>query len=212
MKPVATGGRWLHDGSNTRCVSDDAIQLAQASDSGDSWSLINPMCFQEPLAPWTAARRARKPLRLDAVYRAFRTLQTRHDVLIVEGVGGLLVPLTYRVTVADLAKRLGLPLVLVARPGLGTLNHTLLSLHVIRQLRLPLAGVVINQATSPSRDPMAQVSERTNPEVLRRFGRTPVLGPLPFHQHHVRVRRDAETFARWIEDHLSKRFLESLLA
>ncbi len=211
MKPVATGGRWLRDGSNTRCVSDDAIQLAQASDSGDSWSLINPICFQEPLAPSAAAQRAHKPLRLDAVYRAFRTLHMRHDVLIVEGVGGLLVPLTDRVTVADLAKRLGLPLVLVARPGLGTLNHTFLSLHVIRHLRLPLAGVVINQATSPSHDPMAQVSERTNPEMLRRVGRIPVLGLLPFHQHVGIIQRDPPLLARWIGEHLPKRFLESLI-
>lgn len=211
MKPVATGGRWLRDGSHRRRVSDDAIQLAQASASHDAWSLINPICFQEPLAPSTAAQRAHTPLHLETVYRAFRILRARHDLLIVEGVGGLLVPLTQRLTVADVAQRLGLPLVLVARPGLGTLNHTFLSLHVIRELRLSFAGVVINHARPTPRDLMARVAERTNPEVVRRFGRVPVLGSLPFRQRPARVQEDATGLARWIEHYLSKRFLESFI-
>jgi len=120
MKPIATGGRWAP--ADQRWVSDDARRLAQAAGSGDPWPLVNPVCCKEPLAPATAAQRARSPIRLDEVLRAFRSLQARHEWLIVEGIGGLLVPLTARATVADLARRLHLPVIVVARPGLGTLN------------------------------------------------------------------------------------------
>jgi len=181
MKPVATGGRWLREGSAGRWISDDARQLVRAAGVSDPWSLVNPVCFQEPLAPFTAALRARTPIQLRPIVDAFRRLAARHDVLIVEGVGGLLVPLTPTVTVADLARRLGLPLLVVARPGLGTLNHTLLTLHGAKTLGLAVHGIVVNHAQKPPQDAMARLAQQTNSSILRRLTRVPLVGVVPFH-------------------------------
>ena len=214
MKPVATGGRFVANGATGRWVCDDARWLAGAAGVDDPWSLINPVCFKEPLAPWTAARRARTTIRLDAPLAAFRALGRRHPFLIVEGVGGLLVPLGRRMSVADLAKRLGLPLVVVARPGLGTLNHTLLTLECARRLRLPVRGVIMNQAKPPSRDPMSRLAEATNPGILARIAGAPVLGRLPFlaamdGRHRV-TEVEAMALNRWAGRHLDPQFLDEL--
>jgi len=176
MKPVATGGRRLEG----RWVSDDAVRLARAAGTDDPWTLVNPVCFREPLAPWTAALRRRAPIRVARILEAFQTLGKRHEFLVVEGVGGLLVPLTARTTVADLAVRLRLPVLLVARPGLGTLNHTLLSLQCLRNKRLRLIGILMNQSEPPPAGAMSRLASRTNPEILRRIARAPMLGRLPF--------------------------------
>jgi len=215
MKPVATGGRFLANGTAGRWVSHDAKRLASAAGVDDPWPLMNPICFKEPLAPWTAARRARAPIRLDAVLDAFHTLRTRHRFLIVEGVGGLCVPLGPRATVADLAKQLGLPLVLVARPGLGTLNHTLLTLACARQCGLRVAGLILNSASPSPRAPMARLAERTNPQILARMGRVPLLGQLPFLPAlDGRARMtlgESKALSQWLERHLDPEFLNELI-
>lgn len=215
MKPIATGGRWTTNGAAGRWVSDDARWLAAAAQVDDPWSLINPICFKEPLAPWTAARRAGTAIRLETPVAAFRALSNRHPFLIVEGVGGLLVPLGPKTTVADLAQRLGLPLVLVARPGLGTLNHTLLTLACARRLRLPVRGLILNQADPPSRDPMARLADATNPEILKRLAHVPRMGRLPFLPAlGPRARAGSVTalsLRRWITRRLDTQLLDELI-
>ena len=217
MKPVATGGRMVREGASPRrqgggsrvvrwhCVSDDARRLAASAGVTDPWSLINPVCFREPLAPWTAAMRAGNPIQLRTVLDAFQSLSARHELLIVEGVGGLMVPLGPRLTVGMLAARLGLPLILVARPGLGTLNHTMLSLQYARALKLPVRGIILNETQAPRRDPMARLAERTNPGILKRMTAVPILGSFPFapalvkHRHRL---RDSKALSRWVARHL----------
>jgi dethiobiotin synthetase len=211
MKPIATGGTSLAGPGGKRWVSEDAIRLVQACGSADPWSLVNPICFQEPLAPWTAALRARHPIQVNAVIEAFHAMARRHDALIVEGVGGLLVPLSAHLTVADLVRRLDLPLLLVARARLGTLNHTLLSLHYARQRGLHPVGVVLNHAEQPPRDSMSRVVERTNPMILKRLTSVPVAGPLPFRPRDTQEGRSATALADWIEAHLGRRFLTRVL-
>ena len=209
MKPVATGGRWVRQRGAARLVSDDAVRLARAARATDDWALINPVCFEEPLAPWTAARRLHTAIRLKRVHEAYRILAARHDVLIVEGVGGLLVPLTARVTIADVAKRMGLPLLVVARPGLGTLNHTLLTLQCLRQLKLPCAGVVVNHGLPASRQPMARLAERTNHEILEILA--PLAGVTPFHRGLFRNGAPVPArLVRWVESSLNSSLLRQI--
>ena len=180
MKPVATGGRRLKEGGTTHWVSDDARHLARAARSNDPWRLINPVCYREPIAPWTGARRAGTAIRMPELVDACERLRSRHAFLVVEGIGGLLVPLTARLSVSDLAKRLGLPLLIVARAGLGTLNHSLLSLAEARRKRLPVVGFVLNYADPPARDSASRLTYMTNPAMLRELAGVPVFGPLPF--------------------------------
>lgn len=192
MKPVATGGRRVAG----RWVSEDALRLARAAGSRDPWALVNPVCFPEPLAPWTAAVRARRAIRLAPLVQAFERLQRRHAFMIVEGVGGLLVPLSPRRSTAQLMQRLGLPLVVVTRPDLGTLNHTLLTLEAARARGLRVLGLIINHARPPARGSMDRLAQETNPEMLARCGRVPVLGQLPW--QHPAVRHLTPQFLAWL--------------
>ena len=128
-KPVATGarpvgGRWL---------ADDTAILAEAAGVGDDWEAVTPFAFPDPVAPPLAARRRGVALNLGIVAAAVRRRARPGGALLVEGVGGLLCPLTERETVADLVRELALPLVVVARRSLGTLNHTLLTLEAARR-------------------------------------------------------------------------------
>lgn len=210
MKPIATGARPLRGDGGCRALSDDARFLRRAAQVRDGWPLINPVCLQEPLAPWTAALRAKRSIRLAPILQAFRMLASRHELLIVEGVGGLLVPLSARLTVADLARAMGLPLLLVARPGLGTLNHTLLTLECARRRRLPVVGVVFNHAKPPVDDWMTRLADRTNPQILKRLIRVPVLGTLPFHPAMAGPRVSTQVLSTWISQRLSRQSLACL--
>lgn len=172
MKPFASGGRIVKG----RLVSDDARFLKSAAGVNDPLDLINPICLKPPLAPSMAAEVAKKAINLDTVWAAWRTLTRRHTTVVVEGVGGLLVPLLTGFTVADLAEKLHLPLVIVTRPALGTLNHTALTVHVARSYGLRILGLIVNSA-APGKKGLA---ERLNPAALELFTKVPVLAELPY--------------------------------
>jgi dethiobiotin synthetase len=130
---------------------------------------VTPWAFPDPVAPPLAARRQGVALDLKEIAVAVRRRHRPGSALLVEGVGGLLCPLTERETVADLAGALGLPLVVVARRSLGTLNHTLLTLEAARRRGLAVAGVVVNEVVPPE-----GLADETNVAELRRLG-VPVL-------------------------------------
>jgi dethiobiotin synthetase len=168
-KPVATGGEPCAGGY----LADDTRRLADAAGHAD-YRRVTPWTFPEPAAPPVAARLAAVELVLEEIAGYVRG-QAADALLIVEGVGGLLCPLTERATGADLAAVLGFPVVVVARRSLGTLNHTLLTLEVLRRRGLPVAGVVINETT-----PVQGVAEETNIEELRKRIAVPLLAVAPF--------------------------------
>lgn len=162
MKPVATGR------------SKDAQRLLKASGASDPLDLVNPIHLKAPLSPHLAARREGTRVELWRIDRAFKTLGSRHEFVIVEGAGGLLVPIRDDFTMADLAKRLGLPLLIVARDALGTINHTLLTVEAARSRGLNVEGVVVNRPR-PGRPDLA---ERLNPAAIAEAARAPVLASL----------------------------------
>jgi dethiobiotin synthetase len=153
----------------------DADRLRAAAGGGDPPELVCPYTFAAPLAPGVAARLAGVELRLEAILEAARQLASRHAALLVEGAGGLLVPLTPRETYADLAVALGLPVLVVARAGLGTVNHTALTVEALRARRLAVAGIVLNR-TSAEADP----SVPHNAAEIERLTGVKVLASLPF--------------------------------
>jgi len=157
VKPVQTG-----DGD-----ADTLRHLAELEDSPDQ---IAPFSFRAPLAPLVAARLEGIALDLDAVASAVR--RARGELTLVEGVGGLLCPIGPDWTIADLAARLGLPLLVVARAGLGTVNHTLLTLEEGRRRGLEIAGVVLNGRVDES--------TATNTELIEAFGGYPMLAEVPW--------------------------------
>lgn len=168
MKPAETGCR-LRRGEP---VPADALVLMRAAGIADPLELVNPFRFLAPLAPLVAAERDGKRLRLRTIVTAYRELEQRHEFMIVEGAGGVLVPLTADKSYRDLAALLGLPVLIVARPGLGTINHTLLTIEALRRKNIPLAGIVINYVAPRS----SGLAERTNPAVIERLSGVPILG------------------------------------
>jgi dethiobiotin synthetase len=173
MKPVATGGARRREG----LVSRDAEFLAHVADAPEPLAVISPVVLRDPLAPTVAARRAGVRIDLEKVRGAFAEIAAAHDAVIVEGIGGLLVPIiekTYRV--ADLAAEMGLPLVIVARPGLGTINHTLLTVEASRSRGLRVAGVIINGLNADT----AGLAEETNPAEIARETGLAVLTVVPW--------------------------------
>jgi dethiobiotin synthetase len=164
-KPVATGaeGHW----------SEDTRLLAEAAGDADL-TAVTPFTFAAPAAPPVAARLAGSSIKLEDLIAAVRRRAADGTTVLVEGVGGLLCPLTERETVADLVRELDLPLIVVARRSLGTLNHTQLTVEAARHRGLQVAGVVVTETT-----PVQGVAEVTNIEELRRRLDVPLLAVLP---------------------------------
>ena len=188
MKPVATGARRRGD----RLVSEDAEFLVRAAGVGDPLELVNPICLRPPLAPSVAARVSRRPIDLRLVWKAYRALSAAHECLVVEGVGGLLVPILERYPVARLVRRLGLPLLVVTRPTLGTINHTSLTVQAARAHGLRVLGLVVNHHARFR----IGLAERLNPAALEREADAPILGEVPYLGDDPARRLDHEVFDR----------------
>ncbi|MBA2480382.1 MAG: dethiobiotin synthase [Planctomycetes bacterium] len=166
-KPVACGG-W--DGS----TCDDGRTLSALIGDGQPTGSICPIQLPEPASPHLAARAAGVTYHLDRLVANLGRCRGEHD-LVVEGVGGLLVPLTAAdETICDVLVRTPMPALLVARPDLGTINHTLLTVKHARWVGLRLAGLVVNRPR-PVADTLAT---RTAPSELARLTRLPLLADL----------------------------------
>lgn len=141
MKPVASGA----ERSPRGLLSEDVERILAAGNVAAPRKQVNPYCFEPPIAPHIAAQRAGIAIELGPIVAAYRALARRADVVIVEGVGGFLVPLGRSTDTARLAARLALPVVLVVGLRLGCLNHALLTVEAIAARGLVLAGWVANQ-------------------------------------------------------------------
>jgi dethiobiotin synthetase len=171
MKPAETGCR-IRAG---KLVPKDALLLMQSARVNDPLSIVNPYCFKYPVAPSVAAVREKKTIDIDTILSAYTVLCDKHDFVIVEGAGGIMVPLFGQFTYLDLAHVMRLSVLIVARPSLGTINHTLLSVAALKGRSIPIAGIVINYALSKK----PGLAEETSPEVIAQISGIPILGILP---------------------------------
>lgn len=137
MKPFAAG-----EAQKSGFRSADAQMLAQAARADDDESLVNPQFFDIPAAPFTAARETGVDADIELVKRQYDILASRHDCMLVEGIGGVMVPVTDRYYVADLARDLGLEVIIVAANRIGSVNHAVMTAMACRDL--PVRGLVIN--------------------------------------------------------------------
>jgi dethiobiotin synthetase len=163
MKPVETG-------VSADDPQRDAARLARSAGGNVRLADVGPVVLREPLSPLAAARRAGVSIDLTELDRAFERLCVDHDAIVVEGVGGLLSPLSPDISFDRLCERWGLDLIIVAGNRLGAINHTLLTFEVAQAAGLHVTGVVVN-ALDPREGGLA---ERTNRTILRE-----VLGGLP---------------------------------
>jgi dethiobiotin synthetase len=172
MKPIESGcGR-----EGKTLIPCDSLFLQQISHMKEPRNLITPYCFESPLAPLAASRQEDCAVNIGTVKKAFYRLSRHYEIIVVEGLGGLMVPITRDYFVADLASELNLPLVIVARPGLGTINHTMLTVNYALDAGLEIAGIIINFSRPPENSP----AEKTNQKILSEICPAPMLGIFPY--------------------------------
>jgi dethiobiotin synthetase len=167
FKPIATGCIRARYGLE----SADACFLAHYADADYPLTVVNPAAYLTPAAPLVAAETEKRPIDFELIAETYTYLCNSCDIVIVEGIGGVRVPLTEEFDVRDLAAALGLPVVIVARPGLGTINHILLTIDSLRSKGIEPAGIVINGYS----EPLADKAVMTAPDIIRRCGRVNIL-------------------------------------
>jgi dethiobiotin synthetase len=183
MKPIETGclteirdQRSEIRDKNKLLIPLDGMFLKKMADMDDSIDLVTPIRFESPLSPLTASEIEGTSVDLEKIQKAYDDLSRNYDVIIVEGIGGLLVPIKRDYFVLDLARDFGLPIIVVSRPGLGTLNHTLLTVNYAIKEGLDVAGIIINY----SQPPEGTLAENTNPEVIKQISPVPLIGIFPY--------------------------------
>jgi len=164
FKPVASGGTVSEDGK----LLQKAAKLPNSAYPG-----IVPIHYKQPLAPYVAAWKEGK-IDLSKVEKAYRKAKASCDFLIVEGVGGVQVPIAQNFFVTDWMKKWKLPVLVVARAGLGTINHTLLTVEALQRRKIKVMGVVVNGYKGK------EAAEKTNVKALKKLLKVPVYGPLRF--------------------------------
>jgi dethiobiotin synthetase len=171
MKPIETGVR-----TNGRS---DAVRLKQAACATDALDLIRPYAFRHPMSPLAAAELEKKPVQVSSILRAYRALQSRNDLVLVEGVGGVCVPITKTINMLDLIETMKVGTIVVGRTSLGGINHALLTLAALRLRKIPIVALVLNRSR-PARNASARRQERSTIRLLQQLAEVPVVGPLPF--------------------------------
>jgi dethiobiotin synthetase len=166
MKPISTGAREI-DG---RLVSEDARYLKEIIGSTDDDELINPIRLKPALAPTMAAAESGVTIDMDKVWKAFEELKGKHEFIVIEGIGGLMVPVDDKLLVADMALKMDLALVVASKHSLGTINHTLLTVECAKSRNLRVKGIVINML----KDGKDFAGE------IEKYSSVPILGTIPF--------------------------------
>ncbi|NNL84070.1 MAG: dethiobiotin synthase [Myxococcales bacterium] len=157
-------------------VASDAAALLSISESGQSDAEVCPVRFRDPAAPLAAAEAAGEQIDASSLVRAAKALADRFDPVLVEGAGGLLVPLARDTTYADFASALGFPVLVVVGAKLGCINHALLTFEVLARRGLSTVGWILNEVVS---QPGETLAHETHRELIERFSDLPYLGHLP---------------------------------
>lgn len=172
MKPIETGV----DPECSSAANSDAKFLMEVCQSPDPLSEVCPVQLKIAASPLQAAKMDDRAIDMDRVINGFHRLSDKHDNLMVEGVGGLLVPLKPGYLVCDLIRDLGLPLLVVGKNALGTLNHTLLTLRAAEQAGIAIKGVILNRTEAGG----GNAIESGHAGIITGFSGVPVLGEIPF--------------------------------
>lgn len=166
MKPIATGAKEV----GGKLVSEDVEFLKNITGITDEDDIINPICFKPALAPSLAASESGLTIDLEKVWSAFEVLKCRHDFVVVEGIGGLMVPINDTLLVADMVSMMDLPLVITCKHYLGSINHTLLTVQCAKSKNLRIKGIIVNMIEEDK----GFVCE------IEKHASVPILGTIPF--------------------------------
>jgi dethiobiotin synthetase len=168
----------------------DAICLREASGSNDDLNTISPYTLEAPVAPEVAAMLEHVNIDINMVDKIYHSLAKSHDLLVIEGAGGVLVPIKENFFFADLIQKWNAPTLIVSRLGLGTINHTLLTNHLLKERGIKVLGVILNNT-----DGLGDLPAQTNPDILRKYLDVPVLGIFPHVKDLLKGSVDRERMA-----------------
>ena len=178
---VAGYQKWISTGDADHSADlDFCLRVAGPGAGAADIDLQVPFRFPFPASPHLAAELAGREVNTEVIVRAFKTMAAKYELLIVEGVGGLLVPLRRDLLLIDLLARLRPPVLLVARSGLGTLNHTLLSLEALQRRNVPVLGIVFSDPPDPGDETLIADNMKT----IADLGATKVFGRLHWAADH----------------------------
>jgi dethiobiotin synthetase len=183
MKPIELGWSTETDGE----WPIDAERLREAAGSQDPVADVVPYIFEEMVAPQVAADRLREPIDLHKIEAALDRLRDRHDIVLVEGVGGLAVPLDDGINLATLAHNCRMKVIVVTRAHMGTLNLTYLTVNYARQAGLDVMGVIMNMFDSAVEDPTTS----SNRKMIEEMCDVPVWGLLPLQAENDTIEKVA---------------------
>jgi dethiobiotin synthetase len=189
MKPVQTGCRKR----GRQLIASDletVCKLAGIHPSAKEKQLMAPCRFARTCSPHLAAGLEKRTIRLSRIMQSFSTLKRRHGFVVVEGAGGILVPLSEKHTMLDLMRVLALPVIIVARPGLGTINHTLLTIRELRRAGVQIRGIILSYAVKASKTYI----ENDNRRMIEKLGRVRVIAELPYSLRVSQQRLDSTNF------------------
>lgn len=182
FKPISCGG------------TEDAMIFKKRVGLADPLDLINPVRFRQPLSPFAASKSEKVRIDIKKLKRDFDLLKGHRDFVLVEGIGGALCPIRKDYFVADMIRSFAIPSVIVARAGLGTINHTLMTVEALKARKVEIAGIIMNGFDD------GELSQRSNAGVIEGISGAPVIGRI----------RAKSSFASLIEQIKKQRILERL--
>ncbi len=170
MKPVATG---IPQKSGFK--SHDVSVLCHACGVDDAEDLVNPVFMPLPSSPYDASKILEIKFDRDIIFEKFKKLKNKHEMLFVEGIGGIMTPLSQGYFVADLIKDMDLETIIITRSTLGTLNHTMMTVNTCRDYKISIKGIIVNNY-----DEKGGTAEKNSPSTLYEITQIQILGILPF--------------------------------
>jgi dethiobiotin synthetase len=172
MKPIETGV----DPKCSSSANSDAKFLIEATGVQDALEDVCPYRLKTPASPYQAARIEGREIYPEKILERFRSLQSKYSMMLVEGIGGLLVPITRGYNLTHLALQINLPLIIVSPIQIGILNHTLLTISIARQRGLKVAGVILN----PVHERRLDTIEEEQGSLIEELSNTPIIGTCPY--------------------------------
>ena len=169
MKPFAAGSA-----QKKGFKSEDVEILSNAAQVNDPENLVNPQFFPMPASPYTAWKTMKTKPRISSVISSFKKLSKLHEMLLVEGMGGVMTPILKDYFVTDLIKEMKIPSVIVTRTKIGTVNHTVMTVKMCEKYRIPIKGIIVNDFDSDGYKTKELIRD------LKNLTRVPILGTIPF--------------------------------
>ena len=195
MKPVATGTP-----QKSGFKSSDVSILCQSCKVNDTEDLVNPIFMPLPASPYDVSKILDIKFDREIIFEKFEKLKTKHQMLLVEGIGGIMTPLSRDYFVADLIKDMGLHTIIVTRSTLGTLNHTMMTVKTCHDYEIPIRGIIVNNY-----DEKGGTAEKNSPSTIYEITNVPILGALPF----VKDYQNLEMMNSYVEKNID---LKSLIS